>query len=173
MLPFFLLSGELGKADAFEAVMNIAVSAAIFGVAKFICDSIGDLLVHEFWDKRFLDHGDHLAIKLLKEKVWDDEEKREKSTRHLVSKALDQPVAPAKPKKPRSSWAAMFHVENWGFGKKPHPRKQPHASWNRPQAAGASVEMASMDSSSQGEARHVVDNPINSETRANTNLHWI
>lgn len=69
--------------------MNIAVSAAIFGVAKFICDYVGDWIVDEFYDKRYLDHGDHLAIKTLKEMVWDEGNQKERSTRHLVSKALD------------------------------------------------------------------------------------
>lgn len=77
-------AGQLGRVDAFTAVMNIAVSAAIFGVAKFICDFAGDSIVHEFYDKRYLDHGDYLAIQTLKDKVWDEDKQCEKSKRDLI-----------------------------------------------------------------------------------------
>lgn len=106
--------------------MNIGVSAAILGVAKFVCDSIGDFIVHEFWDKRYLDHGDHLAIKTLKDKVWDEENEREKSSRHLVSKALDASSAQHRQQEQSSGWhlphlhmPQMFHnMGAWFTGKR-------------------------------------------------------
>lgn len=104
--------------DAFTAIMNIAVSAAIFGVAKFICDSLGDFIVHEFYDKRYLDHGDHLAIKTLKEKVWDAENNREKSTRHLVSKALDVTSSSKPPKRNVEMPRVLSRMGSWVRGKK-------------------------------------------------------
>lgn len=133
--------------------MNIAVSAAIFGVAKFICDFAGDWIVHEFYDKRYLDHGDFLAIQTLKEKVWDQENERERSTRDLVSKALEG--KPAEPAGSDSTSGKKWHVphmlnvpawfrssKNKGGQLSPQRQGQTqgqgHASWspeNKPEGA--------------------------------------
>eukprot|EP01138_Halocafeteria_seosinensis_P008861 gb/GECG01009057.1/.p1 GENE.gb/GECG01009057.1/~~gb/GECG01009057.1/.p1 ORF type:complete len:399 (+),score=48.59 gb/GECG01009057.1/:1-1197(+) len=51
----FLPSGNLGKPDAFTAVMNIAVGIAIFGVTKVIVDMIGKWILEEFYQKKMFD----------------------------------------------------------------------------------------------------------------------
>eukprot|EP01138_Halocafeteria_seosinensis_P006958 gb/GECG01007116.1/.p1 GENE.gb/GECG01007116.1/~~gb/GECG01007116.1/.p1 ORF type:complete len:418 (+),score=51.72 gb/GECG01007116.1/:1-1254(+) len=79
----FKASGEIGTPDPFTAIMNIAVGAAIFGVAKTIVDTSGNFLVRQFYDKKNLDHGDFLTVQKIKQKVWDEENEKMKSQRAL------------------------------------------------------------------------------------------
>lgn len=76
-------AGEIGTPDPFTAIMNIAVGAAIFGVAKTIVDTSGNFLVKQFYDKKNLDHGDFLTVEKLKQRVWDEENEKLKSKRTL------------------------------------------------------------------------------------------
>ena len=46
--------GTVGAPDAFTAVMNIGVSAAIFGLAKVVVDFIGRWILEEFYAKKML-----------------------------------------------------------------------------------------------------------------------
>eukprot|EP01138_Halocafeteria_seosinensis_P006955 gb/GECG01007113.1/.p1 GENE.gb/GECG01007113.1/~~gb/GECG01007113.1/.p1 ORF type:complete len:394 (+),score=45.51 gb/GECG01007113.1/:1-1182(+) len=79
----FKASGEIGRPDPFTAVMNIAVGAAIFGVAKHIVDTAGNFIIREFYDKKNLDHGDFTVMDYMKKRMWDEDDEKLKSKRQI------------------------------------------------------------------------------------------
>eukprot|EP01138_Halocafeteria_seosinensis_P001941 gb/GECG01001988.1/.p1 GENE.gb/GECG01001988.1/~~gb/GECG01001988.1/.p1 ORF type:complete len:421 (+),score=58.29 gb/GECG01001988.1/:1-1263(+) len=65
----FDTAGLVGTPRAFEAIVSIAVTAAIFGVVKMIVDTIGTVAVGQFFDMKTVDEADRQNMKTAYERA--------------------------------------------------------------------------------------------------------
>eukprot|EP01138_Halocafeteria_seosinensis_P013875 gb/GECG01014168.1/.p1 GENE.gb/GECG01014168.1/~~gb/GECG01014168.1/.p1 ORF type:complete len:417 (+),score=46.29 gb/GECG01014168.1/:1-1251(+) len=64
----FDTAGTVGAARAFEAIISLAVSAAVFGVVKAVMDVIGTAVVKEFFAMKVVDQQDRHNLHLAAER---------------------------------------------------------------------------------------------------------